>query len=157
MNELFAENLFKKDVKNFHKSKIKILVSGKRNGLPKILEERIRKAEHLTRNNKKGIVVFALNYGGRSEIVDAVKKIIKKKIPLKKIDEGLIKKNLYTPNIPYPDLFIRTSEQRLSNFLLWQSAYSELYFIKKYWPDFNEKDLNKALKEFSRRKKRYGR
>jgi undecaprenyl diphosphate synthase len=99
-------------------------------------------------------VNFALSYGGRAEIVAAVKKIIKNKIPLRKVNEDMIKENLWTSDV---DLIIRTGrEQRISNFLIWQGAYSELYFYPKYWPDFSKEDLDKAIAEYSRRQRRFG-
>jgi len=100
------------------------------------------------------VLNFALSYGGRAEILQAIKNIIEKKIPLEKINEDVIKENLRTSDV---DLIIRTGkEQRLSNFLLWQSAYSELYFSPKYWPDFTEKDLDKALTDYNNRQRRFG-
>jgi len=155
MNRLFT-GLFAVDIRGLHKRGIKVLASGQRKRLPEALRIHVQEAEELTKNNVKGTVVFALSYGGRGEIVDAVRRIVKNKTPLSKIDEGLIQKNLYTPDIPYPDLVIRTSEQRLSNFLLWQSAYSELRFLKKYWPDFKEENLERILKEYSNRERRFG-
>ena len=100
------------------------------------------------------ILNIAFSYGGRMEIVEAIKKIIEKKIPLNEINEKVIKENLSVPDL---DLIIRTGrEQRLSNFFIWQSAYSELYFSNKYWPDFSEDDFDKALKEYERRQRRFG-
>lgn len=157
MNKIFKEDLFEKDLQYFHRQNIKLIVSGRQKKLPKPLQKAIKKATELTQKNTEGIANFCLNYGGRSEIVDAVKKIIQQKLSSNKINKELIKENLYHPEIPDPDLIIRTAEEkRLSNFLLWQSAYSELYFLKKYWPDFNEKDLEKALREYSKRQRRFG-
>lgn len=100
------------------------------------------------------VLNFALSYGGRAEIVQAVKNIIDKKIPVGEINEDTIKENLWTSDV---DLVIRTGrEQRISNFLLWQSAYSEFYFSPKYWPDFTEKDLDEALAEYENRQRRFG-
>jgi len=157
MNKIFKGSLFEKDLKYFHLHNIKILVSGRKKRLPVDLRKAIEKAVKLTENNNRGVVNFCLNYGGRIEIVDAVKKIIKKKIPSATINENLFRKNLYHPEIPDPDLIIRTAgEKRLSNFLLWQSAYAELYFIDKYWPDFTKEDLEEAIKDYSKRQRRYG-
>jgi undecaprenyl diphosphate synthase len=98
-----------------------------------------------------------LNYGGRAEIVDAIKSIIGMKLAPAQITEALVSKKLYAPAIPDPDLIIRTSgEQRLSGFLLWESAYSELYFTPTLWPDFGEADLDAALAEFQKRERRFG-
>jgi len=121
-----------------------------------IVEKRKRfiKAEKETKNNKVMLLNIALSYGGRAEIVQAFKKIIKKKIPPESINEDVISENVWTTDL---DLIIRTGkEQRLSNFLIWQAAYSELHFFKKYWPDFTENDLDKALKEYSWRQRRFG-
>ena len=115
----------------------------------------IRKAEEVTRGKRKYHLNLLLSYGGREELVDAVNDIIKKGI--KQVDEKTISENLYSKDIPDPDLVIRTSgEQRLSGLMPWQSCYSELYFCKKLWPDFSEKDFDAALKEYAKRKRRYG-
>lgn len=147
-------NDFKKNIKKINKEGIKIKIIGQRERLPKSLQKTIEEVETLTENNNKIIVNFALSYGGRTEIIEAVKNIIKKKIPPEKITEGTMKENLWTSEV---DLIIRTGqEQRISNFLIWQAAYSELYFSKKYWPDFTEKDLDDALKDFSCRERKFG-
>ena len=100
------------------------------------------------------VLNFALSYGGRAEIVQAIKNIIKNKIPPEKINEEVIKDNLWTSDV---DLVIRTGkEQRISNFLIWQTAYSELYFPQKYWPDFTEQDLDEAIAEYNQRQRRFG-
>jgi undecaprenyl diphosphate synthase len=146
-----------KDIYELKKDGIKLKVIGNIDELSKDLQEAIKRAEEITKNNKKGILNIAINYGGRPEIVYAVKKIIEQKIPSKRITEKVVNNNLYTAGLPDPDLIIRTSgEQRLSGFLLWQSAYSELYFITKYWPDFEEKDLDEVIREYSRRERRFG-
>jgi len=147
----------KKNINNFNKNNIKLKIIGQKKRLPKFLQKKIKEAEEKTKNNKEFFLNLAISYGGRPEIVQAVKNIIKEKIPLDKIDEELINKHLWTEGMPYPDLIIRTSgEQRLSNFLTWQSAYSELYFIKKHWPDFTKKDIDKAFKDYSKRHRRFG-
>ena len=149
--------LSKKNIEGYHKKGIKVRIIGRKGRLPKSLQEKAEKAEKLTQNNKKGVLNLAISYGGRLEIVEAVKSIIKKKILADKITEDLINQNLWTMGIPYPDLIIRSGgEQRLSNFLTWQSAYSELCFIDKYWPDFTESDLDKALINYSQRQRRFG-
>ena len=125
--------------------------------MEKPLQEAIRKAEEKTKNNKEGILNLAISYGGRAEIIEAIKKIIKNKIPADKITEKTIDENLWTAGLPNPDLIIRTSgELRTSGFLMWQSVYSELYFCKKYWPDFTEKDLDEALSDYAQRQRRFG-
>jgi len=136
------------------KQDIKIRVIGQRDKLPGAVKLSIKKIEELTKNNKAMTLNFALSYGGRAEIVEAVKKIMRQKIPLSKINEDLISENLWTSDL---DLIIRTGkEQRISNFLIWQAAYSELYFFKKYWPDFDETDLDEAISEYVKRKRRFG-
>ncbi len=156
--KLLSEALNRKNVKELHQRKIKLQVIGQKERLPRSLQQRIKEAEGLTQNNKEGILNLAISYGGRPEIVQAVKNIIKKKVPASKITEDLINRNLWTADLPEPDLIIRTGgAQRLSNFLTWQSIYSELYFTKKYWPEFTEKDLDEALLDYSRRQRRFGR
>jgi len=148
----------RKHINDLVKKGIKVRVIGQKEKLSKFLQEKIRKAEQLTEKGEKGILNLAISYSGRLEIVQAVKKIIAKKIPANKINEKTISQNLWTAQLPYPDFIIRTGmEKRLSNFLIWQAAYSELCFIDKYWPDFNEKDLDKAFLDYSRRQRRFGR
>lgn len=150
-----AQKAFTNDLKELQKERIKIKVIGQRERLPQSLQKAITESEELTKNNKELTVNFALSYGGRAEIVSAIKNIIKKKIPPEKITEETIKENLWVSDL---DLVIRTGkEQRISNFLIWQAAYSELYFCPKYWPDFTEKDLDRALAEYARRQRRFGR
>ncbi|OGZ18874.1 MAG: di-trans,poly-cis-decaprenylcistransferase [Candidatus Nealsonbacteria bacterium RBG_13_42_11] len=149
-----ALNDFKRNIKKINKEGIKIKIIGQKERLPQSLRKTIEEVERLTEKNNKMIVNFALSYGGRTEIIEAIKQIIKKKISPEKITEDTMKKNLWTSDV---DLIIRTGqEQRISNFLIWQAAYSELYFSRKYWPDFTEKDLDQALKDFSRRQRKFG-
>ncbi len=156
--KLLTESLNKKNLQELHKKNIKLQIIGQREKLPQALQERIKEAEKLTKNNKKRILNLAISYGGRPEIIQAVKNIIKKKTPANKITEELINKNLWTAGLPYPDLIIRTGgAKRLSNFLTWQSAYSEFYFTEKFWPEFTKKDLDKALLDYSHRDRRFGR
>ena len=156
--KLLSRALSKKNIKDLIKKGIKLKVIGQKERLPKSLLKKVKEAEKLTENGNKGILNLAISYGGRAEIVHAVKNIVKKKTPLKEIDEDTIKQNLWTKNLPDPDLIIRTGgAQRLSNFLTWQSVYSEFYFTKKYWPEFNEKDLVRALDDYSSRQRRFGR
>ncbi len=156
--DLLSEALNKNNTKKLHQRGIKLQVIGQKERLTKSFQKRIKEAEELTKNNKEGVLNLAISYGGRPEIIQAVKNIIKKKIPVNKITEDLINQNLWTAGLPYPDLIIRTGgAMRLSNFLTWQSAYSEFYFTKKYWPAFTEKDLDEALMDYSRRQRRFGR
>ena len=125
--------------------------------LPKGVQKLIKEFEDLTKNNTGVIVSSALSYGGRAEIVEAVKKLIEKGVRPENLDEEMLGSHLYTAGIPDPDLIIRTSgEMRLSNFLLWQSAYSEFYFTKTLWPDFGTDEFNSALDEFRGRERRFG-
>ncbi|MCL1909618.1 MAG: polyprenyl diphosphate synthase, partial [Kiritimatiellaeota bacterium] len=135
---------------------------GRVNDLPENVREAFAKVEAATAQYDVGHLILALSYGGRAEIADAVRKIIsgvaqqRRYIP-EQITEELISQNLYLPDIPDPDLIIRTSgEIRLSNFLLWQCAYSEFYFTDTLWPDFSEADFDKAIEEYERRHRRYG-
>ncbi len=149
------EQAFTKDLQTFHKRGIKVQVLGRLHQLPKKLEKACYSAMELTKNNNKGILNVALNYGGQAEIIDAINKFIKAGI--KKVTPEVFQKYLYDPKMPPPDLVIRTSgELRTSGFLLWEAAYSELYFTKKCWPAFTEKDLDKAFEEFNRRQRRFG-
>lgn len=133
---------------------IRVKAIGQKEKLPGPLQKAINRAEELTKNNKEMILNFALSYGGRAEIAEAMKNIIRKKISPESINEKIISENLWTSDL---DFIIRTGrEQRLSNFLIWQAAYSELYFSKKYWPEFSEKDLDKALLDYNRRQRRFG-
>lgn len=154
---LLLKAMNKKYVKKVEKEKIGIRLMGQRERLPKFLQKSIKDAEELTKDNKEKIVNFAISYGGRAEIVEAVKKIVKQKIAPNRITEDLVSQNLWTRELPDPDLIIRTGgEKRISNFLIWQGAYSELYFYDKFWPDFTEKDLDAALKYFASRSRRFG-
>lgn len=153
---LLKQALSGKNLQEINKDDIQVKVIGQREKFSPQLQKVIEEAEEKTQNNKSGVLNIALNYGGKAEIVGAVKNIVKKN-PLPEIDEDLINQNLWTAGEPDPDLIIRTGgEQRMSNFLLWQAAYSELYFSKKYWPDFTEKDLDDALVDYARRQRRFG-
>jgi len=149
-----AERMINSCAKEISQEGIRVKIIGQKKRLPKSLQKAIAKAEKLTKNNKEMTVNFALSYGGRTEITEAIKNIIKKKIPVKKITEQVISENLWASDL---DLIIRTGEeQRLSNFLIWQAAYSELYFLPKYWPDFSERDLDTAIEKFNKRQRRFG-
>lgn len=146
-----------------HKNKVRFKVIGRVRLLPKSLQELVREAEEATKDYDEHFLNLALAYGGRAEIVDAAKKIAKEvekgKLKPDAIDEQLFETHLYTAYLPKqdPDLIIRTSgEERLSGFLLWQSAYSELCFLDVYWPDFRRIDLLRAVRTFQKRKRRFG-
>ena len=155
---LLARALSKKEVNVLVKEGIRLKVIGQKERLSKKLQKLIKEAEELTKDNKEGIFNLAISYGGRAEVIEAIKKIIKRKIDPKEITEEVVSQNLWTEGLVDPDFIIRTSgELRTSGFLTWQAAYSELYFAKKYWPDFTEKDLDIALEDYSRRGRRFGR
>ena len=142
-------------------SGIKIVVSGNLNSVEEKLKNKIQQVEELSKNNSKLTLSVAFSYGARQEIVDAVKKIAiavkNQEIIIDDIDEDLFKKHLYHPEIPDPDLLIRTAgDLRISNFLLWQIAYTEFYFSEKFWPEFDKFELLKAINNFNKRERRYG-
>jgi undecaprenyl diphosphate synthase len=144
---------FKKEVNNVIKNKIRINIFGRLKNLPlkikKILQDSVKK----TKKNNKLIVNLAINYGSKNEIIDAVKKI---KSNSEKISEEKINKNLYF-NLPFPDILVRTGGQkRLSNFMLWQLAYAEIFFLDKLWPDFSKSDLSNIIKKYYKIKRNYG-
>jgi len=144
---------FKKEVNNIIKNKIRINILGRLKNLPlklkKILQDSVKK----TKKNNKLIVNLAINYGSKNEIIDAVKKI---KSYSEKISEEKINKNLYF-NLPFPDILVRTGGQkRLSNFMLWQLAYTEIFFLDKLWPDFSKSDLSNIIKKYYKIKRNYG-
>ena len=148
------DNFIDQKIKEFNKNDIKLKIIGNINVFENKLKNKLKKSEQLTKNNRKLQVNLALNYGSKLELVDTFKKLItlNKDINIKNIE-----KNLYTSNIPDPDILIRTGNtNRLSNFLLWQLAYSEIFFEKKLWPDFNENDYNKILKKFKKTKRNFG-
>ena len=158
--KLFKYYLNKK-LTMLYQENVKVVVIGDISPFPKIIKEYIRNLEKLTCNNDGMLLNVAMNYGGRAEILRATRKIassvLKNQLKLDQIDEEIFSQNLYTSDQPDPDLIIRTAgEKRLSNFLLWQSAYSELLFVEKSWPDFDENDLLEALKYYKKRIRKYG-
>ncbi|HEY56953.1 MAG TPA: isoprenyl transferase [Anaerolineae bacterium] len=131
---------------------------GKMEGVRPDLQAKIRAAVERTKHNRRLVLNVAFNYGGRDEIVQAIRKMICDGVRPDEVDEALVSRYLYTADCPDPDLVIRTSgEVRISNFLLWQSAYAEWYFTPVYWPDFDKEELRKALEDYSRRERRFGR
>ena len=144
-------NYFNSEIDNVIKNGIRINVVGKINNLPRKIKSSLQKVIKLTNKNKKIIVNLAINYGSKDEIISAFKKM-KGKITIKKFE-----KNLYTKNLPNPDILIRTGgHKRLSNFMLWQLAYAEIYFLNKLWPDFNDKDLKRVINNFKKVKRNFG-
>ena len=147
------QNFLDKRLSNLNKQNIKLRIIGRKNFSSK-LNKSLKNAEKLTSNNKKLQINLALNYGSKNEIIDGIKSLIKdkKNITIKNISESL-----YTKDIPDPDILIRTGEtNRLSNFLLWQLAYTEIFFEKKLWPDFNERDYDKIIKKYMTIKRNFG-
>jgi len=146
---------YQKNFNKINKNNIRIKFIGDLKNIPADLKVIIKKIQEKTKNNNRITVVFAFNYGAKSELINAFKKIHNNKN--KKISEELISNNLYTKNMPDPDILIRTGgEKRLSNFLLWQLSYAELFFIEKSWPDFNFLDLKKIINKFRGIKRRFG-
>ena len=156
VNFLFKllENYFKKNLLKVIRNGIQVKIIGNKSGLASNLRKIIKIAENKTRKNKKISVQLALNYGSKQEIINSMKIVNKKK---QKITIKNFEKNLYTSGFPDPDILIRTGDQRrLSNFLLWQIAYTEIFFVKKMWPDFNNNDFQKILNKFKKIKRNFG-
>ena len=156
---LLKDNLI--DYINNYTGNIRIRIIGSSENISDELKELIQKIQEKTANNTGMTLNIAFNYGGRNEIVNTTKKIAQKvkngELDIEKIDEEVFAQNIYTAGQPDPDLLIRTSgEERISNFLLWQIAYSEFYFTKKYWPEFGPEDLDFAIKEYSQRNRKFG-
>ena len=146
-------NYFKSELKNVVLNGIKINIIGQINRLPQKIRSTLKEVIKSTKKNKKIVVNLAINYGSKIEIVNALQKTKKKK----KISVNLLNRNLYTNHLPDPDILIRTGgHKRLSNFMLWQLAYAEIYFLDKLWPDFNDKDLKKVINDFKKIKRNYG-
>ncbi len=145
------KSYFSKEIKNIISQGIKINILGEVNKLPSDIKSTLKKTTNLTKKNKKILVNLAINYGSKIEILNSIKKI-KTKINIKNFE-----KNLYTKNMPNPDILIRTGgHQRLSNFMLWQLAYAELFFLNKLWPDFNSSDLTKIINKYKMSKRNFG-
>lgn len=145
------------DLPDFDKHQIRLVVMGDRSDLPSRILDAITKAESETAKNTRGTLALCFNYGGQREIVDAIKKVVQSGVDPNEIDEALVEQYLYQPEVPACDLIVRTSgEQRLSNFQLWRSAYSELLFIDKNWPDMTADDVTAILDEYKSRKRRFG-
>jgi undecaprenyl diphosphate synthase len=153
---LFHETM-QREIEEMHRRGVRIVVSGRREDLSARMRERIDQAVERTAGNTNGVLNVCLNYGGRAEVVDAVKKLVADAVPSDQVDEAAIASRLYVPDLPEPDLIIRTAgEKRMSNFLLWQSAYSEMLVTETLWPDFDEDDLKAALADYASRVRRFG-
>jgi undecaprenyl diphosphate synthase len=154
----FNESLLVRRRDELNEKGVRVRFAGRRDWrVPRRVLKRMDETVELTRRNKKMTLTIAFNYGGRAEIVDAVRTLVAEGTPADKIDERAIAKHLYDPEMPDPDLMIRTSgEFRISNFLLWELAYSELVFTEVLWPDFRREHLFEAVREFQRRDRRFG-
>ena len=153
---IFAR-MIDRETKALHEKGVRLFHLGKADSLSEELQTKVNKAIELTKNNTGITLSIAFDYGGRAEILDAVSRIVRDGIRPEDITESLFSSYLYTPNVPEPDLIIRTAgEMRLSNFLIWQSAYSEYYATPTLWPDFKDEEVDKALIAYSRRERRFG-
>lgn len=147
----------KHEVENLSKHGIRLRAVGSKLRIGKALVKAIHDAEEKTKDNTRGTLLLCLDYGGQQEIVDAMKRIVAEGTPADQLTPELIGRHLYAPDVPPVDLIIRTSgEQRLSNFMLWDGAYSELMFTKTYWPDFSKTELQDMLKEYASKHRRFG-
>jgi len=158
--KLFERVLAKEKVKLI-KNNVKINFIGRLNNLPNSLNKKMNELRESTKKNNKLILNIAINYGGRAEIIDALKsitqKIVEKKLEIEEINENTIRDNLYTYNLPDPDLLIRTAgEMRISNFMIWQIAYSEIWVTPIFWPDFDKNNLIEAIRNYQKRVRKYG-
>ena len=152
------EDYLKKDYKVLEENQLRLKVIGQREALPAAVRRELARVENLTKDFDRMTIILALNYGGRAEIVEAVKKIFHdNSTEINTLDEDQFSRYLFTAEIPDPDLLIRTSgEMRVSNFLLWQIAYSEIWITPEFWPDFRKKHLLQALVDYQRRERRFG-
>ena len=151
------EDVLQKELNELHKEGVQLRHIGRLERLPGRLQEQVLDAIELTKNNDRLVLNVAFNYGGRDEIVHAIQKMIKDGIPAEDVNDELVSRYLYTAGVPDPDLIIRTSgELRVSNFLIWQAAYSEWYVTPTYWPDFDKEEYRRALEAFAQRDRRFG-
>ena len=151
------EDVLQKELTELHKEGVQLRHIGRLERLPGRLQEQVLDAIELTKNNDRLVLNVAFNYGGRDEIVHAIQKMIKDGIPAENVTDELVSRYLSTAGVPDPDLIIRTSgELRVSNFLIWQAAYSEWYVTPTYWPDFDKEEYRRALQAFASRDRRYG-
>jgi undecaprenyl diphosphate synthase len=154
----FNERLLLSRRDELHENEVRVRFIGRRDWrVPKRVQKHIDETEEMTRRNRGLTLTFAFNYGGRAEIVDAVQQLVREGVPADKVNENAIRGRLYAPDMPDPELVVRTSgESRISNFLLWELAYSELVFTDVLWPDFRREDLFESVREFQRRERRFG-
>jgi undecaprenyl diphosphate synthase len=151
------EQTIDRELPELHRNGVQLRHIGRLDGIAEGLRQKVREAIELTKDNDRIIVNVAFNYGGRTEIVDAVRRIVEAGVAPEQLDETLFSQYLYTAGLTDPDLIIRTAgELRVSNFLIWQGAYAEYYATPTYWPDFDEEELYSALLEYDRRERRFG-
>ena len=151
------EQVIDRELNELHKNGVRLRHVGRLEGIAPHLQTKVRHAIELTKDNDRLTLNVAFNYGGKAEILDAVKRIIADGIHPEEVDENLFARYLYTAGLPDPDMIIRTgNESRISNFMLWQGAYSEYYFTTVLWPDFDKEELRKALEDYARRERRFG-
>jgi undecaprenyl diphosphate synthase len=151
------EGVIDRELQELHEEGVQLRHVGRIERLPQKLQRKIEDAIDLTKGNQRLILNVAFDYGGRAEIIDAIRRIIKEHVPADQVDEALISRHLYTAGLPDPDLIIRTSgEMRVSNFLIWQGAYAEYYVTPAMWPDFDMNELYKALQAYGQRERRFG-
>jgi undecaprenyl diphosphate synthase len=151
------EDVIDRELDELHKEGVQLRHIGRLERLSPTIQQKVIYAVNLTRNNDRLVLNIAWNYGGRDEIVCAIQKIIRDGIPAEEVTDELVSRYLFTAGVPDPDLIIRTSgELRVSNFLIWQAAYSEWYITPTFWPDFNREEYRRALEEYARRDRRYG-
>ena len=152
-----VDEVIRSEVDELHGGGIRLRHIGRLDRLPAELRRSIHESIELTKHNSRMTLCVAFDYGGRAEIVDAVRAMIADEVPAEDVDESLLRRYMYTDGIPDPDLIIRTSgEERLSNFLIWQAAYAEYYTTPVYWPDFDEAEVDKALEAYQGRRRRFG-
>ncbi len=152
------ERSIDREARELHRNGVCIRHLGQTDGLPQRLQDKIAQAIALTRDNNRLILNVALNYGGRAEIVQAVRRLMADGVPAAQVDESVLSQYLYTRDLPDPDLIIRTGgEMRLSNFMVWQAAYAEYYSTPAFWPDFDRRELWQALVAYTARDRRFGR
>ncbi len=151
------EDTIRREVPELHKNGVQLRHLGRLEGISEEMQQSVRAALELTKHNDRIVLNVAFNYGGRAEILDAIRKMIADHVPPDQVNETLFARYLYSAGLPDPDLIVRTAgEMRLSNFLIWQAAYAEYYSTPTLWPDFNKQELYNALLAFSQRQRRFG-
>jgi undecaprenyl diphosphate synthase len=153
-----VEQVIDRELNELHKNGVRLRHVGRLEGISKPLQTKVRRAIELTQNNNRLVLNVAFNYGGKAELLDAIQRMIADGVRPEDVDEELVTSYLYTAGLPDPDMIIRTgNECRISNFMLWQGAYSEYYFTSVLWPDFDKEELRKALEDYAQRERRFGR